>query len=121
LPDLASTHSVAAVRSLLAAGLPVDARGEAGATALHWSCWKGYADLVELLLAHGASLTVEDEEYHATPAGWFGHGVHNCHEDGGDYAAVARLLLAAGAILPGVDLPTGKPEVDAVFREHGVL
>jgi ankyrin repeat protein len=79
VPDLAMSHSTPAVRALLAAGMPVNARGEMGATALHWACWKGYADLVELLLDHGAALTIEDEQYHGTPPGWFGHGLHNCH------------------------------------------
>jgi hypothetical protein len=64
--------------------MSVDARGEMGATALHF-------------------------------------GVHNCNEGEGDYARVARLLIAAGAKIPSVDLPTGKPEVDAVLREHGLI
>ena len=119
LADLAMSHRTAAVRALLSAGVPVDSRGDTGATALHWACWKGYADLVEMLLAGGASLTIEDQEFHGTPPGWFGHGVHNCGECGGDYPGVARLLIAAGATIPKVDLPTGKPEVDAVLREHG--
>jgi ankyrin repeat protein len=121
LPDLTSSHRTAAVRVLLAAGLPVDARGDLGGTALHWACWKGYADIVEILLAHGSSLTIEDEQFHGTPPGWFGHGVHNCNEPGGDYAQVARLLIATGATIPTVDLPTGRSDVDAVLREHGLI
>ncbi len=121
MPDLAAAHRTAAVRGLLAAGLPVDARGAMGATALHWACWKGYPDLVELLLAHGASLTIEDRQYFAPPAGWFGHGVRNCDEPGGEYAAVARLLLAAGAKISPADIPTGNASVDAVLREHGLI
>jgi ankyrin repeat protein len=115
LPDLTMNHRTSAVRALLAAGLPVDGRGEMGATALHWACWKGYADLVQLLLEHGASLTIEDEQFHGTPPGWFGHGIQNCGEGGGDYPRVARLLIAAGATIPSVDLPTGRPDVDAVL------
>jgi len=82
----------------------VNAPGELGATALHWACWKGFADLVEILLANGASLTAEDAEFHGTPAGWLAHGSRNCHEGGGDYAAAARLLIAAGAVIPAQDL-----------------
>jgi ankyrin repeat protein len=121
LPDLAMSHRTPAVRALLAAGFPVDARGDLGATALHWACWKGYADLVALLLDRGASLTVEDQQFHGTPPGWFGHGVNNCDEGAGDYPQVARLLIAVGATIPSVDLPTGKPEVDAILREHGLI
>jgi ankyrin repeat protein len=97
LVDLATNRRTAGVRALLACGLPVDSPGPMGETALHWACWKGNADLVELLLAHGASLTVEDRQFHATPAGWFEHGSQNCGEDAGDYPKVAQLLTAAGA------------------------
>ena len=121
VPDLTISHRTAAVRSLLAAGAPVDGRGELGGTALHWACWKGYADLVNLLLDHGASLTVEDHQFHGIPAGWFAHGLQNCREEGGDYAMVARLLLAAGAAIPERDIPTGHPDVDAVLREYGLV
>lgn len=121
LPDLASRHSTAAVRGLLAARVPVDARGDMGATALHWACWKGYADLAGLLLGHGASLTVEDRQYGGTPPGWFAHGIKNCCEGGADYPGVARLLLAAGAQIPPADLPTGNAEVDEVLRAAGQI
>lgn len=121
LPDLAMSHATGAVRALLAAGWPVGARGEMGATALHWACWKGYGDLAKLLLDHGASLSAEDDQFHGTPAGWFGHGAQNCDEDGGDYAEVARVLIAAGATIPKVDIPTGRPDVDAVLREQGLI
>jgi hypothetical protein len=97
LPDLASSHSTAAVRALLAAGVPVDTMGSDGCTALHWACWKGYADLVELLLANGASLTVEDSAYHATPAGWLDHGRENSLERDGDFELTERILRDAGA------------------------
>jgi len=121
LTDLAMSHRTGAVRALLAAGMPVDARAANGATALHWACWKGYADLAELLLDHGASLTAEDDEFHGTPPGWFGNGAQNCCEEGGDYAEVARVLISAGATIPAVDIPTGRPDVDAVLREHGLI
>src|SRR5581483_6538705 len=97
LPEFAANHRVAGLRVLLASGVPVDARGEHGGTALHWACWKGYADEVKILLEHGASLTVEDESFHAPPPGWFSHGLQNCGERDGDYAEVARLLIAARA------------------------
>jgi ankyrin repeat protein len=121
LPDLASSHRTDGVRGLLAAGFPVDARGGHGGTALHWACWKGYADIVKLLLENGASLTIKDFAFEGTPPGWFGHGTQNCGESGGDYAGVARLLIAAGAEIPQRDLPTGRPDVDAVLLEHGLI
>jgi len=121
LPEFAASHCTAAVRGLLAAGVPVDAPGDHGGTALHWACWKGYADLVKMLLSVGASLTVQDDAFHAPPSGWFTHGLANCGEGDGDYAQVARLLLAAGAMLPAGDVPTGHAAVDAVLREHQLI
>jgi hypothetical protein len=98
LPDLASEHRTPAVLALLAAGVPVDARGELGGTALHWACWKGYADLVKVLIDHRASMTIEDSQFHGTPPGWYDHGLRNCGEHDGDYPQVARLLRERGLI-----------------------
>jgi ankyrin repeat protein len=98
LPDLASEHRTPAVLALLAAGVPVDARGEAGGTALHWACWKGYADLVKVLIEHGASMTIEDSQFHGTPPGWFAHGLQNCGQRDGDYPQVERLLRDRGLL-----------------------
>jgi len=121
LPDLAISHNSSAVRALLAAGVPINSRGDHGATALHWSCWHGYADLVRLLLDQGASLTIEDAQYSGTPTDWFIHGVNSHLESRGDYAEVARHLIAAGATIPAANLPTNNPEVNAVLREHGLI
>jgi ankyrin repeat protein len=121
IPHLASVHNTSAVRGLLAAGLPVDARGEHGGTALHWACWKGYADLVKLLLDHHASLDIKDQEFHAPPSGWLHHGTRNCGEPGGDHAEVAQLLIAAGDPMKECNTPTGNDKVDAVLREHKLI
>jgi len=121
IPHLAAVHNTAGVRGLLAAGLPIDARGEHGGTALHWACWKGYADLAKLLIDHHASLDIKDESFHAPPSGWLHHGTQNCGEPGGDYAEVARLLIAAGAPMEGCNTPTGNEKVDAVLRRHKLI
>jgi ankyrin repeat protein len=97
LPDMASVHGMESVHKLLAAGVPVDTPGEHGGTALHWACWKGYPDLVDLLLKRGASLTIKDSNFHADPPGWFDHGrENNGDREQSDYPAVAKLLRAAG-------------------------
>jgi hypothetical protein len=31
------------------------------------------------------------------------------------------MLISAGTKIPAVDLPTGKQDVDAVLREHGLI
>jgi len=120
LSDLTQGHHTRSVSALLDAGTLIDARGEAGGTALHWACWKGYADLVKLLIDRGAPLTVLDTEFHATPAGWFHHGTSNS-PDGGAHAEVARLLIAANAPMEGCNTPTGNAEVDAILREHKLI
>jgi hypothetical protein len=76
---------------------------------------------VQLLLDHHASLTIKDEMFNATPAGWFTHGVNNCDEPGGNYTQTARALIAAAAEFPKSDLPTGDFEIDAILRDHGVI
>jgi ankyrin repeat protein len=121
IPHLASVHNTEAVRALLAAGQPIDARGEHGGTALHWACWKGYADLAKLLIDQHASLDIRDRSFDAPPSGWLHHGTQNCGEPAGDYAEVARLLIAAGAPMEGCSVPTGNAEVDAVLREHKLI
>jgi ankyrin repeat protein len=121
IPHLAAVHNTAAVRGLLAAGFDVNARGEHGGTALHWACWKGYADLVKLLLDHNAALDIKDHSFHAPPAGWLHHGTRNCGEPGGDYPEVARLLIAANAPMEGCNTSTGNADVDAVLREHTLI
>lgn len=121
LPEFASIHQTNAVLALLALGVPIDARGAMGGTALHWACWKGYADITKLLLSKGAPLNVEDTTFHGTPAGWFSHGVRNSGIPNPDYPEVARLLIAAGAKFAASDIPTGHAGVDAVFRQSGLL
>jgi ankyrin repeat protein len=121
IPHLAAVHNIAAVRGLLAAGLSVNGRGEHGGTALHWACWKGYADLVKLLLDHHASLDIKDQSFQAPPSGWLHHGTQNCGQPGGDYAEVARLLIAAGDPMKGCNTPTGNAEVDAVLLKHKLI
>jgi hypothetical protein len=79
------------------------------------------ADIVRLLLARGASLTVEENQFHATPAGWFEHGLNNRGDTSNDYAEVARLLLASEAVIPSEGIPTGHADVDDVLREHGLI
>jgi peptide-methionine (S)-S-oxide reductase len=54
----------------------VDARNAHGATALHHAAVGGHTSAVEVLLALGACPTIQDAQYHATPAGWAEHAGH---------------------------------------------
>jgi len=117
LTHLAESGNLACVEALLKAGVPVDARGDGGITALHYACWRGNAALIRLLLAYDAPLDPADNMYKATPGGYLHHGSTNCGE--GDYAESARLLIAAGA--REWTSPSGNPAMDAVLREHGII
>ncbi len=55
------------VARLVEAGSPIST---AGRTPLHMAAGAGERAVVELLVAHGASLTALDDEFHATPSQW---------------------------------------------------
>jgi len=117
LTHLAESGNLAKVEALLKAGVPVDARGDGGITALHYACWRGNASMIKLLLGYGAPLDPTDNIYKATPGGYLHHGSTNCGE--GDYAESARLLIAAG--VREWTEPSGNPAMDTVLREHGII
>ena len=117
LTHLAESGNLAKVEALLKAGVPADARGDGGITALHYACWRGNAAMIKLLLAYGAPLDPADNMYKATPGGYLHHGATNCGL--GDYAEGARLLIAAG--IREWTSPSGNPAMDAVLREHGII
>lgn len=117
LTHLAESGNLAGVEALLKAGVPVDARGDGGITALHYACWRGNAAMIGLLLAHGARLDLADNMYKATPGGYLHHGATNCGL--GDYAESTRLLIAAGS--REWTEPSGNPRMDAVLRGEGII
>ncbi len=101
LADAAQDDDVEAVRLMLSAGWPVDARGQHGGTALHWAAWHGNTGLVKDVLRHNPPLEEKDEDYDATPLGWAVHASkHGWHPERGDYAGTVEALLRAGARPP---------------------
>jgi len=96
--NAARNNQLAAVRLMLAAGLPVDARGQHGGTPLHWAAWHGNAETVREILRYNPPLEVTDAEFKATPLGWANHGSeHGWYRETGDYAATIEALRRAGA------------------------
>jgi ankyrin repeat protein len=74
--------------------------GPRGGTALHCAAWEGSVDCVAAILrrtAGRALLAVRDSMYGGTPLSWCSHGSADCGRREADHAAVARLLIAAGA------------------------
>jgi ankyrin repeat protein len=116
LCDAARKNDLAAVELMLRAGFPLDARGQHGATALHWAAWRGNPQMVQLLLRAGLTSELEshDRDHDATPLGWAIHASeHGWDIQTGDYPAVVKILLAAGAQKPKD--PQGSPAIRALF------
>jgi ankyrin repeat protein len=115
----ARNNNTAAARLMLAAGLPVDARGQHNATPLHWAAWHGNAELVELILRRRPPLENNDNDFHATPLGWATHGSENgWYRQAGNYGTTVETLLASGAKLPAT--ASGTEAVKMVLRRHGL-
>jgi len=101
LAHAARNNKLAVVRVMLAAGLPVDARGQHQGTPLHWAAFHGNAEMTREILGYHPPLELTDADFHATPLGWAIYGSENswnCRE--GDYAGTVELLLKAGAKIP---------------------
>lgn len=101
LVDTAQDENLAAVELLLAAGWPTDARGQEGATALHWAAFLGNSKIVRELLRYGAAVDAVESTYQGTPMRWALYGsVHGWRCREGDFVGVVEALLNAGAKLP---------------------
>ncbi len=88
-----------AVAFLLDHGVdPGARRAHDGNTALHVAAYSGYPALVELLLSRGAPVNVNDSVYGTPPLVWAMHAwLAEGRRNPGDYRAIIRMLLAAGA------------------------
>jgi ankyrin repeat protein len=99
----AQDSNINALRLMLAAGWPVDARGQNGATALHWAAFHGNLEMTTEILRHRPALELKDDDFGGTPLGWGIYGsVHGWHPDKGDYGGVVSALLDAGAKAPAL-------------------
>jgi len=99
LPEQAQRGQSASVRLMLALGWPVSVPGPWDASALNQAAFRGDAEMVALLLEHGARWS-ERNGYGGDALGSCLHAGVNEPVPGGDYAAVLRLLLDAGAPVP---------------------
>jgi hypothetical protein len=101
LPDAAQTNNTNAVRLMLEAGWPVDTRGDAGATALHWAGFHGNAEMARQILQFHPTLELKSREHTGTAVSWTIYGSGNgWHSATGDYVGTIRALLEAGATIP---------------------
>ena len=109
----AELSSGAVVDALLRSGADVNVRdradtavdGTTGYTPLHAAAFRGNADAVRVLMAHGADVTARESRYGGTPAGWAAYAKHPAIRD----------LILAGPIdlFDAVDfnLPDRVPEI----------
>lgn len=117
LADSARDNDLRAVQVMLAAGWPVDVRGQHRATPLHWAAWNGNAAMIHELLRHRAPVEIKGEEYDATPLGWAIYGsIHGWRRQTGDYAGTVEALIAAGGQAPRLT-----PELEASAAVRAVL
>jgi ankyrin repeat protein len=109
-----------AMHLLLAAGWPAIPSMDNSQTALHFAAWHGNVDMVLDLIAHNAPINVFETEHGGNPLAWALHGSqHSWNRDKGDYPAVTRALLAAGAQIPRSEKPLeAAEELLEIIREH---
>jgi ankyrin repeat protein len=118
LPDAAQNNNTVAVRLMLEAGWPVDARGEYDMTPLQWAAWHGNAKMVRETLRYHPQLEL-DNQHMITALGCALHGSENSwHRETGDYAATVEALLDAGAKAPQLtdDLEASQAARDVLRR-----
>lgn len=118
LAHAARNNNGAAVRLMLEAGWPVDAKGQHQGTPLHWAAFHGNLEMVEAILPHRPPLDLPDADHKAPPIGWATFGSeHGWHRETGNYAGVVEALLRAGAKPP--QQLSGSEAVREVLRRHG--
>jgi ankyrin repeat protein len=118
ISDAAWEGNAKAVELMLDLGFDPRSPGHDSGTALHCAAWAGSPETVATLLRHRDAeelVAIRDAHYGATPLGWCCHGsLHG--NTARDHAAVARLLLEAGA-RPGADTEEASPAVQAVLDQ----
>jgi ankyrin repeat protein len=103
LTDEAWAANAPAVALMLDLGFDPSVRsisGPTGGNALHCAAWEGSVECVDAILRHArgrALIESRDTSHNGTPLGWCAHGSVNCGNPRADHAAVARLLITAGA------------------------
>jgi ankyrin repeat protein len=129
ITDLASQGRLEGVRLLLDHGMPIDARGLDGGTALHTAAWFAQPVCLNFLVERGAPLDLRGDAHDAPPLGWVSHGSR--YSGGAEdcqavYADMAESLLAAGASLRFDEDPPelvrfldATEAVRAILRRHG--
>jgi ankyrin repeat protein len=117
---VALRNNTRAAHQLLSAGWPAGAAMDNGQTALHFAAWHGNVEMVRDLITHNAPVNVFEAEHGGSPLAWALHGsLHSWEREKGDYPAVTRALLIAGAAIPKPERPLeAAEEVLAIIEQH---
>lgn len=114
ITDAAWDGNASAVALMLELGFDPATPGQDSGTALHCAAWQGSAATIEAILQHPAGRALVDHRepnHGSTALGWCCHGsLHGPR--GGDFAAVARMLVASGSPVEPFD---ASDEVEAVL------
>ena len=118
LPRWASAGEDEIVVRLVDAGVPIDAPGIDGGTALHYAGMWGRPSTVALLLERGAD--VDAPSAHGSALGWTAWGsreLPGAEERVDAYVAAARVLLAAGARVDSRMIDVAADDVAVLLEE----
>jgi ankyrin repeat protein len=113
-------NNTRAVELLVENGWPTNATLDNNQTALHHAAWHGNVVMVQALLKYNAPVNVFENEHGGSPLAWALHGsLHSWQRDKGDYPAVVKALLAAGAVIPKPERPLeAADDVLAIIEQH---
>jgi ankyrin repeat protein len=112
LPRVAERGNIDAVELMLDLGIPIETRGENGATALHAAAYAGNADIVDVLLERGADIEARDTAWNSTPLEWaaVGSGERPSNAKEPDWPTTVRILLEHGASARDIGLAPDDPK-----------
>jgi hypothetical protein len=124
----AAEHGQAeAVRFMLDAGFPLEARNDDGATPLHAAAGSGSADVVRLLLDRGADIEARDTTWDSPPLDWavVGSGLPRVENPDPDWITTIQTLVEADASTAEITLSPDDPKppspaVAHLLRGYGV-
>ncbi|MFN9088202.1 MAG: ankyrin repeat domain-containing protein [Gemmatimonas sp.] len=99
LHTAAGHGNAAAVRLLLTLGAPIDAEDHDGTTALHRAAHANAVDVIDVLVAVGATVDVRERKWQATPMGWACHlGREQAAERLAPHTRDVRALARSGRV-----------------------
>jgi hypothetical protein len=88
-------------------------------TGLHWAAGNGHLAMVELLTRRGAPLETRNRWGGTVLSTTVYFAAQRPADDWARYSAIIDVLIAAGADVGAVTVPTGVDQIDEQLRRHG--